>query len=348
MTDDATIEVVDPRRDRAVLGLVTDLLAERGLGRDDDVELFVVARRGDHLIGCVGLAGTVVKCTAVSPAETGTGIAARLMAELQNQALDRGRPHLLVYTQPSNREAFTALGYRPIAEVPGLVTLLENTPFGLSGYCERLRREEGLVQGRVGAIVMHANPFTLGHQHLVRTAAQQCARLHVWVVAEEGAMFSAADRLSLVRAGCAALPEAPQVRVHAGTAYLVSRATFPEYFLRDPDLVDQGVAGLDVQLFRRHIGPALGITDRYVGTEPLSPVTARYNQELRRWLESEPMEQPPITVHEVPRLEVDQTVVSASRVRSLLGEGRLDEVAALVPATTLAYLRQRYTQEEAR
>ena len=340
------IEVLEPARDPAALRLVTGLLAERGLGGDDDVEFFVVARRADDLIGCVGLAGNVVKCTAVTPTEAGAGIGARLMAEVQYQALERGRAHLFVYTQPSNRRTFTSLGYRPIAEVPGIVTLLENTPFGLSGYCERLRRENNPVPGRIGAVVMHANPFTLGHEHLIRTAARDCDRLHVWVVAEEGAEFSAADRLHLVQDGCAALPEASRIQVHPGSVYMVSRATFPEYFLRDDSLVERGVAGLDLQLFRRHIGPALGITDRYVGTEPLSPVTDQYNQAMRHWLQQEPMDQPPITVHEIPRLELGGEVVSASRVRMLLHDGRLDAVADLVPPTTLAYLCRRPTTNE--
>jgi [citrate (pro-3S)-lyase] ligase len=65
---------------------------------------------------------------------------------------------------------------------------MENTPFGISRYCRSLQpyRVEGK---RIGAIVMNANPFTLGHRHLVEQAAHSCDHLHLFVV-QEDASFS--------------------------------------------------------------------------------------------------------------------------------------------------------------
>jgi [citrate (pro-3S)-lyase] ligase len=42
---------------------------------------------------------------------------------------------------------------------------------------------------KIGAIVMNANPFTLGHRWLVEQAARQCDWLHLFVVKEDASCF---------------------------------------------------------------------------------------------------------------------------------------------------------------
>lgn len=340
------LSTIDPASSPSVMTEIRALLAGKGLGTDPDVELFVVARREGVLVGCLGLAGNVIKCSAVADAERGTGLSVRLMEEMNYQALGRGRSHLFVYTKPANRGIFEGLGFSFLAEVPGTVVLLENQPFALRRTCRALA-DQRVPGERIAGLVLNANPFTLGHQHLVATAASECDVVHVWVVSEDASMFSAADRLALVRAGCAALPDADRIHVHAGTPYVVSKATFPAYFLGSEAEVVKGAAGLDLQLFRNHIAPALGITDRYVGTEPLSPITRLYNNEMRYWLQEAPSAAPPIRLHIVPRLCEGPEPVSASRVRALIADGRLDEVEPLVPPTTYAYLRERFAEATA-
>ena len=137
-----------------------------------------------------------------------------------------------------------------------------------------------------------------------------------------------ADRLELVRRGTADLPN---VDVVPGGDYIISRATFPAYFLQgDPE---QARCDLELTLFGKRIAPALGITRRFVGQEPYSPVTARYNQRMQALLP-----QWGIRVEEIPRLEG----ISASRVRQLLRQGRLAELQPLVPETTYAYCRDHF------
>ena len=68
---------------------------------------------------------------------------------------------------------------------------------------------------------MNANPFTFGHQYLVRLAASQCDWLHVFVVREDVSQFSYRDRYALVKAGVAGIPN---LTLHHGSEYMVSRA----------------------------------------------------------------------------------------------------------------------------
>ena len=96
---------------------------------------------------------------------------------------------------------------------------------------------------------------------------------------------------------------------------------------------------LDVEIFGRHIAPALGISRRYVGTEPLSPLTNSYNRALAALLPACGVE-----VVEVPRLEEGGQPISASRVRALLATGELNAIAPLVPPTTFDYLKNHHQE----
>lgn len=154
-------------------------------------------------MACVGLAGSVIKGLSAAASVQGQGVAAPLMQRMFYEAVDRGRGTLFAFTKPCNRLTLESLGFTFLAEVPGAAILLENSPFALELYLDELRamREPG---DRVGAVVLHANPFTLGHLHLLRTAAEQVDVLHVFVVAEHApGAFPADVRLRLVREGVA-------------------------------------------------------------------------------------------------------------------------------------------------
>jgi hypothetical protein len=81
----------------------------------------------------------------------------------------------------------------------------------------------------------------------------------------------------MVRAGVAHLPN---VTVHEGSQYIISRATFPAYFLKETGKVQQAWSEIDVLIFRDYIAPALGITHRFIGSEPFCDITRQYNQTL--------------------------------------------------------------------
>lgn len=345
MYDEPVIDTVVPSRDAYSQRSIRQLLDVSGLGYEDDIELFVVARSGMEIVACMGLAGNVVKCTAIRESFQGHNLAARMTEEMSYVALDRGRPHLFMFTKPQYRETFEACGFHTLAEVRPLAVLLENTPNGIRRYAEELELTR-FERGRVAGIVVNANPFTRGHQYLIRTAAQECDFVHVFVVREDASMFSYDDRLALVKAGVGEIPEHDKVLVHPGSEYIVSRATFPSYFLKDDADLNRAATGIDLQLFRTWIAPALSIRHRYVGTEPFSAITNLYNDEMHRWLERAPMAAPPIEVHVVPRLSVEgeTTAISATEIRRLISEGRLDRIAELVPGPTLDLIKEKYAQ----
>lgn len=177
-----------------------------------------------------------------------------------------------------------------------------------------------------GVVVMNCNPFTLGHRYLIEQAAKQVERLFVMVVREDCSLFAYAERKAMVEQGVAHLEN---VTVIDGSEYAISQATFPTYFLKRLDDAADTQMLLDLDLFRRHIAPALGATVRFVGTEPTDRLTRRYNQLMHEVLAD---------VRETARLEKKGNAVSASRVRKAMEQGDMSTIRQLVPPTTLPYI----------
>lgn len=319
---------------------LTALLQSQGLRLDGDVEtafgVYETSGEEPKLVGCGCAAGALLKCFALLPQLRGQNLLGRLVSALTQDRFAAGYYDLMVITRAHNETLFVNSGFWTVAKT-GQLVLLENQPDGPARFTAPmvLPGDEAL---HVGAIVMNCNPFTLGHRYLVEYAAKQCDVLHLFVVEEDRSMFSSRVRLQLVQEGTAHLPN---VRVHLSGHYMISSATFPTYFLKQEEDATAMQCALDCTVFARCIAPPLHIRTRFVGQEPLDPVTARYNAAMAALLP-----QYGVAVCEIPRLERDGQPVSASRVRRLLKEkGLCPEVLSLVPPTTAAYLQKSFAQE---
>ena len=135
----------------------------------------------------------------------------------------------------------------------------------------------------------------------------------------------------MVRLGTA---DIPNVTVLPTGPYLISSATFPTYFLKDRESAQQVQCLLDIEIFCKYYVPRFGITQRYVGTEPLSPMTCQYNEALKKHLPKKG-----ITLREIPRLSQADEPISASAVRACLDSGNEELLKQLLPDTTYAYLK---------
>lgn len=323
------LETYRPIRGRAKKAAVR-LLAEAGLTFEENLPFTVCLWEDGALIATGSLDENVLKCIAVSHDYKGEGLSAMVVTALWKEAASRGHSHLFLYTRPENLKLFAGLSFYPVAKAPG-VLLMENRRNGLRVFLNGLPKPP--AAGVVGAVVANCDPFTLGHRYLMEGAAHACDRLYVFILSEERGMFPAADRLRLAQEGCRDLHNAS---VHPTGGYLVSSATFPTYFLKDRAAADRVRCGLDIAVFAERFAPALRITRRFVGTEPLCPVTAAYNRAMK-----EALPQKGIEVVELPRLEIGGAPVSASRVRELYLRGDLRGIAPLVPSATHDYLTQR-------
>lgn len=314
---------------------VVEFLAQNDLNWDERIEAFVlVYNDADELVACGGLAGNVIKCVAIDERVRGEGLALRLATELINLAYEYRRTELFIFTKPEYEPLFKSCGFYTVSTAYPHVVLLENSATRLRKQCAKWR-ESRVEAKKVAAIVMNANPFTFGHRYLIEQALNRCDWLHLFVVEENASRFSYRDRFELVKQGVADLSN---LTLHHGSQYIISRATFPDYFLKDSGIVESAYLEIDLRLFRQHIAPALGITHRFVGTEPTCAVTAEYNRKMHYWLEEAEMDEPKIEVIEIARKAEENLPISASTVRKLYDERNWSELAKLVPSSTLTFL----------
>lgn len=294
---------------------------------DESISFTAVLMDDDEVAATASLDGGTIKCVAVSPAHQGEDLTARILTEVFQEAARLGREHLLLYTKPKNSHLFAPLGFHPVVRTPGCL-LMENRRGGLARFLEGIEKPQGQP---VGCVVANCDPFTMGHRRLIEAAAEDCAWVHVFILSEDRGMFTTAQRLAMAREG---LCDLPNVLVHPTGPYMVSSSTFPTYFIKDKAQAGEIHCELDVRLFGEKIAPALSIARRYVGTEPVCAVTAQYNSTMKKLLPEYGVE-----VIELERYAVSGEIVSASRIRSLIREKRMDALAGLLPASTLMHLR---------
>lgn len=310
------------------------------LEMSEDVEIFVIAKEDEDIVACGGISGKVLKNIAIDENIRGEGLALSLMSELLKVAYREKRFELFLFTKPIYQEVFESCGFKYIEQAHNEVILMENS-YNIDLYKKRLRKYKHTGE-IVGSLVMNCNPFTLGHRYLVEQACSRSDWVHLFVVKEDASFFKFEDRYRLIQEGLADLQN---LTIHEGSDYIISKATFPTYFIKDKRKIDSLYTELDLNIFRNHLAPQLGITHRFVGQEPLCVVTNEYNQQMKKILAS-PSDYPPITVVELERIEYLGEPISASRVRRLMQEDRLEEIAHLVPPTTYALIAKMMSKEE--
>ena len=304
---------------------VERFLGENGLRMEALDVYYAIEDEDGNILAGAGLSRDIIKCIAVAEQARQEGLVAPLVSHLISLASARGILELKLFTKPENQAIFESLGFHLLASAPKAI-LMENGR-GLERYCAYLK---GFAkEGRCGVVVMNANPFTLGHLYLLQEAARQVDTLYVIPVAEEGQLFSYPERRDMIIAGCAR-PTAEEISsekiapgssswqkigfsqsvaknsflpskvvVLEGSDYQISAATFPTYFLKDLSDAAETQIRLDLDLFARHIAPALNASVRFVGSEPLDALTNHYNTLMREVL--------PIEVVEIPRLKYAST-----------------------------------------
>lgn len=296
--------------DRRTRQKVEDFLALNELRLDDVDAYFGVFRLDEEdILAGGGLKNDIIKCVAVREDLRDEHLFNMLVSHLMSVARENGHFSCKVYTKPKNLAIFQSLGFKLIAQSPQAL-FMENSLSELNRYKAHLAQEADRYPGASrGLIIMNANPFTKGHRYLIQTAAQQVDQLFVVVVKENKSMFDYKYRLPMVEAGCR---DFANVHVLQGSDYQISEATFPTYFLKQvTDSTDEHIL-LDLDVCLRHIIPSLGITHRFVGSEPTDKLTARYNQLMHQVLEAQG-----VKVVEVERLTLKDVVINASRVRQV-------------------------------
>jgi [citrate (pro-3S)-lyase] ligase len=254
--------------DKRAMAEVIALLEQEGISLDKNLDYTLgLYDEDDHLAATGSFYRNTLRCLAVDSAHQGEGLMAVVVSRLMEELFARGQHHLFVYTKRTAAQSIAALGFYEIAATDK-VAFLENRRTAFRDYVKSLSRPDHTPE-KVGAIVMNANPFSLGHLYLTETAAAACDALHLFMVSEDVSEFPYQVRERLIFEGTQHIPH---VYHHPTGPYLISSATFPSYFIQESEALTLAQARLDAQVFGR-IARELHITDRFVGEEPLSPAT---------------------------------------------------------------------------
>ncbi|PKK40356.1 [Citrate [pro-3S]-lyase] ligase [Clostridiaceae bacterium JG1575] len=321
------ISLQSPRSVREVQSFLQEIAH---LPFDPTVDQTVVIRDQDRIVATASRTGEVFQYIAVAPEHQGENLTAALLNHLMQDAFREGIYHYFIYTKPEMAPLFERTGFRLLV-AHERAALLEGGSGRIEDYLAELQKKLGSPRGPRGALLMNLNPMTLGHLWLIGEARRRVEDLVVFLVTQDLSVVPFQDRLAVARSAVGSLPG---VTVLPGGPYMISRATFPTYFLKKKDEELPAYTHTDALLFGRYIAPALGITDRFLGEEPLDPVTRAYNEALEEIL-------PPLgtQVHVLQRVQKAGTVISASRVRHYLAQGALAAAFDLIPEATKAYLR---------
>ncbi len=294
----------------------------------EDCEFSFGIYDGEELIAAISIDNNCIKQICIDDDYQGEGLASTLVSEIIKYASSRNVVDLFVFTKPIYEIIFNSLGFKTIIKTNS-VLFLENKRDGIASYCEKLK-SMSVAKEKIGSLVMNLNPITNGHLFLIKKAASEVDHLHLFIVEEDKSSFPYEIRLKLLKESTRGIAN---LTIHSGGDYIISSATFPTYFIKSGSEVDGVYPTLDAMIFSKYIAKALNIKYRYIGSEPYSQTTNKYNQVLKSLLPRDGIE-----VIEVTRLEYKNGAISASTVRELLRNDKLDEVSEYVPDPVFKYL----------
>ena len=328
-TQDYTISEV-LKNDKQGNILVKKLLNDEGIRRDKNIDYTcAVYDENYNMIATASCFGNTLRCLAISKEHQGEGLVNRIFSHLLQYQFERNNFHVLFYTKYTTAKYFSNLGFYEIAKVTDQIVFMENKKNGFQDYLNKLAKttKEG---EKIAAIVMNANPFTLGHQYLVEKASKENDILHLFILSEDKSIFPFYIRKKLVLEGTSHLKN---VIYHESGPYIVSRATFPGYFQKDQNAVIESHANLDLEIFAQ-IARTLSINVRYFAENKDNIETEMYNNIME-----EKLPKYGIKCNLISRRNDDSgDIINSSNVRKLIKFGDFEKIQKLVPESTFQFL----------
>ncbi|MGL5950440.1 MAG: [citrate (pro-3S)-lyase] ligase, partial [Cetobacterium sp.] len=314
-----------------------DFLKKFDLTFDDSIDYSLVIRKDEEIIATASKSKNIIKCFAIDDSLRGEGVTNTLVTTLLNKSFDEGVFHNFVFTKPLNEDIFKGVGFKSISKTDK-VALLEIGMNSIDKTIDKIKTQLNWQENKNnGLLIMNCNPFTLGHQFLIEYASEKMDNILILVVEEDKSSFPFNDRIELVRKGTSHLSN---VTVLPSTEYVISSATFPNYFLRKEDDSLLEFMKLDTLITAEHFCSKLNINTRFVGEEPYCKITQKYNETM-----IETFKNFNLNVSIIPRKVMGETAISASRVRELLKNNELEELKTLVPQSTFEYLNSEKGKE---
>ena len=311
-------------------------LNKMGLDYNRDIEYSLMYLYEGEVVATGSLSSSILVCFAIDPKFQGENLSTSVLTKLLYKAHLNNIKTLYIFTKPKNVKFFVQSGFTEIIESKS-VALLCNDRNVIKSYIESVKSQISsfdLGNCVVGSIVMKADPFTLGHQYLVKTASLTCDLLIIFVVEEGNTHFSYKRRFDLVKKGVSNIDN---VVVVGTQSLMVSPLTFPSYFYKgktEREKVESNIE-LDLNIFSSLIAKDLHISKRYFGTEPYSETTNIYNTMMHKILSKNGIE-----AIEIERLKEGNKYISATTVREDISNNDFASLSKIVPLSTFEELKK--------
>ena len=284
------------------------------------------------IIGTISCQDYIIKDLAVDPNYQSENLASVLVNEILNYFRLNNIYNYQVFTKPIYEQVFVSLGFKEIVKTDKVI-MLEG---GISNINDKIKEIKNIINNRFGeinetsdiaCIVMNGNPITNGHVYLIEEASKNHKMVVLFVVEEDKSEFTFKERFSMAYISTMRLGN---VCVIPSSKYIVSSSTFPSYFLKNETEVSEQYSLIDALIFKEYFIKNLFIKKRYVGSETINKMV-NYNNILKQVLEDK--------LEIINRLQENEEVISASKVRSLLKEGKIEEALKYTPQETAFILR---------
>ncbi|MBA1393767.1 [citrate (pro-3S)-lyase] ligase, partial [Lactobacillus sp. XV13L] len=152
----------------------------------------------EQLVATASAAHNVIKYVGVCQQDSTPGARFnQIISELTSRLYQQGIFHLFVFTKPQYSLSFQHVGFKQLADSSQAVFLETGTP-DIQDYLAQLPQVSQSHPQKIAAIVMNANPFTLGNRYLVKRALQQSDYVYVFVVNTDASLFKTSERIQLV------------------------------------------------------------------------------------------------------------------------------------------------------
>lgn len=306
--------------------ILIEFLRSANMDYEWDITYSILVYDEETLIATASLSNNVMKCFLVRTEFLHHNITNMMLHHLVHVLQEQHIDHYFVFTSPFNEQVFTSLHMKRIVKTMNTV-LLEGGEY-ITDVLKNLKETYKVSSHKKAAVIINANPMTNGHLYLIETAAKENKEVLVFVVSEDLSSFPFKDRFAIIQEACKHLPN---VTVLPTLSYLVSKLTFPKYFLKEDQLIQDEQTLVDVLVYKEFYAKIFRINRRYLGEEPYSYNTAKYNQVLKNYLGQ--------NVVIIPRKEKDHKAISASLVRQMIKTNKLEKIKEYVPQATFEYLQ---------
>ncbi|AOG60989.1 [citrate (pro-3S)-lyase] ligase [Spiroplasma helicoides] len=287
----------------------------------------VIKDEKQKIIATCSKLNNVIKCIAVCKDYINQNFLNKLVTEISKLIYLEKQDEIFVFTKPENKFIFEGVGFDNIF-VNDKIAFLTNK---INNYKKYKTYIQNLLTGNdIAILLMNCNPLTKGHGFLIEYASKKYQQVYIIPVKEDVSLFTYEERKQMLSLF---VKNFTNVALLKGSDYLISKATFPTYFLNEEDKIVIANSEVDANVFVNLFENTKSKITRVVGSEPNSRTTNLYNNVMNTVLEKNN-----IGFEQVERYTINNNVVSASTVRKNIYENK--EWESLVPQTTIEIIKK--------